>query len=55
MVSFQPCQRTSLQEIAERSGLSESQVVRLIVDDFLERNSGKIVVFKLTTKDPSSD
>ena len=51
MVSFQRKQRTALQAIAERSGVSESQVVRVIVDEFLERNSGKNVRFTLTSKE----
>ncbi len=51
MVSFQPKQRAALREIAEGSGVSESQVVRVIVDEFLERNSGKKVRFTLTSKE----
>lgn len=51
MVSFQPDQRAALQEIAQRSGVSESQVVRVIVDEFLERNTGKKIRFALTTKE----
>ena len=51
MVSFQPKQRAALQEIAEGSGVSESQVVLVIVDEFLERNSGKKVRFTLTSKE----
>jgi hypothetical protein len=51
MVSFRPGQRDSLRELARKSGLSESQVVRLIVEEFLERNDGKEVRFKLAVKD----
>ena len=51
MVSFRPGQRDSLRELARKSGLSESQVVRLIVEEFLERNYGKEVRLKLAAKD----
>ena len=51
MVSFRPGQRDTLKKFAKKSGLSESQVVRLIVEEFLDRNAGKEVHLKLTVKE----
>lgn len=50
MVTFRPEQRKALKELAEQNGLSEAHVVRLIVDDFLERIVGKEIRFKLAVK-----
>lgn len=51
MVTFRPGQRDSVKGLAERSGLSEAQIVRLIIEEFLERNKGKDVRLKLAVKD----
>jgi len=51
MVSFRPGQRETLKDVASNSGLSESQVVRLIVEEFLERNAGRELRLKLAVKD----
>lgn len=50
-VTFHPQQRAALREIAARNGISESQVVCLIVDEFLARNAGKNIRVTLTTED----
>lgn len=51
MVTFRPEQREALKELAEQNGLSEAHVVRLIVDDFLERTAGKEIRFRLAVKE----
>jgi hypothetical protein len=53
MVSLRSGQREKLQELAHKSGISESQTIRLIVDEFLERHAGKEMRFKLSVKDPA--
>lgn len=51
MVTFRPKHREAFKDLAEQNGLSEAHVVRLIVDDFLERTAGKEIRFKLAVKE----
>ncbi len=54
MVSLRSEQREKLQLLAEKSHISESQAIRLIVEEFLEKHDGKEVRFQLTVKDSSA-